>query len=764
MEPLRRLIREIHQRSLWQVLGIFVAASWAVLQVVELLTETAGLPDWTPSMALVLLLIGLPICLATAIVQEGMPGQESARPAPPRPQDGPNLAAGTGSLDRPSTRPSRTRRLLTWKHALLGGVAAMALLGVTVVAYIAMWSTGIGPVGSLQAQGLIDEGDPVLLADFTNRTSDESLGPVVTEALRVDLASTRVVTLVEPLAVGEVLGMMGRETGEPVRGAVADEIAARGGYRAIIEGEIGSAGAGYILLASIRSASGGRTLATFRRTAADESEVIAAIDGLSQDIRERAGESLRSIRADEPLEAVTTSSLEALRLFTEAEEVRETGDDARARTLIEEALRLDPQFAMAWRMLSVLYRQTGGTREQARDAATRAYELRHRLTERERYGTVALYHREVTGDLMAEIAAYETLLDAYPDDATGLNNLSIAYSDLTRWDDASALLERAINGPARSFSNYANRVLYTALGGDFEAAHRALDELESLYPDAPLWPSWTGFVLAWAEGDAEEARRRAVDLQGVPDAPNWRRAGTASLAISYLLTGEHGAFREVMRGALEEARRANDPIDEVGMQIRWASAEALIGSGEPVPLLRAVFDSDVLDRSDPALRDNFPWVEILAWSGMRDEARRLLREWSDASGEESNSPIEVLRSLVDVAELGERDPSAAAAELARLRSSVGCVRCWTWELGELYERAGRVDDAIREREHTLEGAQDFDFGFHRIAAHEALGRLYEQRGDTAQAIEHYQAYVEQLVNGDGLPRVERARERLAVLR
>ena len=72
MNGLERLIREIHRRSLWQVLGIFVAASWVVLQVVELLTDTAGLPDWTPSMALVLLLIGLPICLATAFVQEGL--------------------------------------------------------------------------------------------------------------------------------------------------------------------------------------------------------------------------------------------------------------------------------------------------------------------------------------------------------------------------------------------------------------------------------------------------------------------------------------------------------------------------------------------------------------------------------------------------------------------------------------------------------------------------------------------------------------------
>lgn len=764
VENIRRLIHEIHRRSLWQVLGIFVAASWAVLQVVELLTETAGLPDWTPTMALVLLLIGLPICLATAFVQEGLPGHETERSPEytrPRPEDGPNLAAGTGSLDRPSTRPSKTRRLLTWRNAILGGVGAVALLGFSLMVYFVLWSTGIGPVGNLQAQGLIEEGDPVLLADFTNRTDDESLGPVVTQALRVDLATTRAVTLVEPSAVSEILGLMGRSAGEPVRGAVADEIAVRGGYRAIIEGEIGSAGAGYILLASIRSASNGRTLATFRRTAADESRVIAAIDGLSQDIRERAGESLRSIRAGEPLEAVTTSSLEALRLFSEAYDIRETGDDARARALVEEALRLDPEFAMGWRALSVLYQQTGGSRQEIREAATRAYELRHRLTDRERYGTIAHYHSEVTGDLPAEITTYETLLTAYPEDRAGLNNLSIAYSDLARWDDALELVERAIDGPARAFSNYANRVLYASLGGEFERAHRALDELESLYPETALWRSWTGFVLAMSEGDAEEARRRAADLQGVPDAANWRRTGTRALALGYGLDGQAGAMREVMEGAAQEARRANDPRDEAEAWYVYALGEMFLGGGDPVPGLRRLVDSGALERIEPVLRNNFTWITLMSWAGMDEEAATLLQEWTDDAGELSAVQIDVVRSLVDVYELGRRDPAAAAAELVRFRAAIGCARCWMWELGELYERAGMVEDAIGERRRTLEAGQDFSFGLHRIAAHEALGRLYEERGDTASAIEHYTTYVEQLVHGEGLPRVQRARERLA---
>lgn len=157
MDQIRELIHEIHRRSIWQVVGIFIAGSWAVLQVVEVLTETAGLPDWTPSMALVLLLIGLPICVATAFVQEGMPGKEESPP-------------------RPTEDAAQERGWLTWRNAILGGVGAMALLGLSIMAYFVMWSTGIGPVGNLQAQGLIEEGEPVLLADFSNTTDDGALG------------------------------------------------------------------------------------------------------------------------------------------------------------------------------------------------------------------------------------------------------------------------------------------------------------------------------------------------------------------------------------------------------------------------------------------------------------------------------------------------------------------------------------------------------------------------------------------------------------
>jgi tetratricopeptide (TPR) repeat protein len=767
---LKQLVREIHRRSLWQVLGIFLAASWGVLQVVEVLTETAGLPDWTPSMALVLLLIGVPVVLATAIVQEGMPGQTTGTDQPG--QDGTgddgaapepvNLAEGTGSLDRPSSRPSRTARLFTWKNAILGGVGAFALLGFSLVAYFVMWSAGIGPVGNLQAQGVIEQGDVVLLADFRNTTGDAALGDVVTEALRVDLATAQAITLVEESAAREILARMNRPD-EAVRGTVADEVAVRGGSSAIIEGEVGAAGSGYILTATIRSAQDGSTLATFRRTAADQGSVIAAIDGLSQDIRERVGESLRSIRAGEPLEQVTTPSLPALRLYTEARAVSETGDQNRAQELLREALRIDPEFAMAWRALAVTLSNTGAGPAETRHASTRAYELRNRLTERERYQATAYYHRDVTGDLFAEIAAYQTVLDAYPDDRAALNNLAIAYSNLARWEDAAALLDRAVGGPGASFSAYANRPLYDALGGDFEAARRSLADLEARYPGTELWGNWGGWVLAMAEWDADEALRRGAAVQQVPDGASWRRTGTRAVALSYSMTGQMGAAREAMRGAVTEAERAEAWTDAAQAWVDLAKAELLVGSGDPVPPLRELLARGTLERIPPQFRSNFDWIQVMAWAGLEEEARRMLAEWESASGGLEATLIRHVSRVAEAFLLGFEDPAAGAAAIQAIRSDTQCERCLAWELGELYERAGMRDAAMRERQLSLEAGQNFWFGPHRLAAHEALGRLYEQNGQLDEAREHYTIYVQQLADGTSLPRVAAARERLAVL-
>ena len=188
MDRIRKLIHEAHRRSLWQVLSVYLVGSWVALQVVEIITESAGLPDWAQPFALILLVIGLPVVLGTAVVQEGTPGRKGEKGwEDPSPSPSPkaektrhprgstaDARGGDGGFGSPSS--GVPYRLFTWRNAFAGGVAAFAFLGMAVAAYFFMWSAGVGPVGSLAAQGVFDQGDAVVLAEFENSSDDGTLG------------------------------------------------------------------------------------------------------------------------------------------------------------------------------------------------------------------------------------------------------------------------------------------------------------------------------------------------------------------------------------------------------------------------------------------------------------------------------------------------------------------------------------------------------------------------------------------------------------
>ena len=212
MDQIRRIIHECHRRSLWQVLIIYLVGSWGVLQAIQGVTQTAGLPDWVPPGALVLLMIGLPVVLATAFVQEGIGSAPQPWPA--------DAAAAAAARHDPV--PAQSAPFLTWRRAVVGGVVAFAVLIASVGVYTLMWAKGVGPVGSLVAQGVLDERERILLADFGNATGDSLLDDVVTEAIRVDrqLIAVFFPTAFAPL-VQEELGELYQALGRRAEAAAA---------------------------------------------------------------------------------------------------------------------------------------------------------------------------------------------------------------------------------------------------------------------------------------------------------------------------------------------------------------------------------------------------------------------------------------------------------------------------------------------------------------------------------------------------------------
>src|SRR5207302_386499 len=269
-----------------RVATLFAFAALGVLTLAYMLVHLLGLPDWAFAGAVGLAAAALPFML------------------------------WTGAIERRRARAGAPH-WLTWRRALLSAGSGFGLLGLVTGTHAAMRQLGIGPLGTLMASGALAQRDRRVLADFENRTRDSTLGPSLTEALRVDLAQSGVIRLLDATAVGQALTRMGRAPGTPLDPPLARELAQREGAKAVVHGQIDPLGRGYVVSAELLSAADGSALVALRETAQDDGAIIAAVDRLSHKLRERIGESLKTIRASDPLEEVTTRSLEALRKYSQ---------------------------------------------------------------------------------------------------------------------------------------------------------------------------------------------------------------------------------------------------------------------------------------------------------------------------------------------------------------------------------------------------------------------------------------------------------------
>ena len=754
---MKSLIHEIHRRSLWQVLGIYLAGSWIALQVVEQLTEAAGLPDWVRPFSLVLLVLGFPIVMATAFVQEGITSR-TREPAP--------AAADVGEVAPPPAPKQDThRKLLTWRNALLGGGAAFALLGVLTVGYLFMRSSGIGPAGTLVAQGILEEGALVVLADFDG--SDAELADVVTGTLRIDLVQSPTIRVVPRSRLAEALRRMQRDEETPITGAVAREIAVREGYTAVIEGEIGSVGSGYVLSASILAGEGWEPQAAFRATASGEDELIGAVEDLSRDIRDKAGESLRSVQGAPALDQVTTTSLEALRLYTRGEEL-ENSDRAGAVELFEGAVEIDPDFAMAHRKIGVGLFNMGIRRQDEVTAMRRAFELRDRLPPAERHLAEGYYHQGVTGDRDATIRAYERLLEVDAEQIAGLNNLAIVYSDMGRFEEAEVLLERAL--AVESFTvAHANLARDRASQGLVEDAGAAIDEGVARLPASEHLLETVRAMNVLSTGAYDEAEALVAAYgERFPSQPGQvRRAHLAAVLHAVRgeldeagqewsgVVGEEYFFAHPMRAARERAKLALVRGDSASAVEVLLDANRTLGDATPV--------------SD---RIYGWWLPTLAEAGGVREAEDLYDEWVREVPENELGLFQAdgrreLEARLAFAR-GDLDESIRLWEAFERECPGSCAIVASYALAGIHERRGDGAAAIVEYERYL--ADTFFRRWLHDQAYrgptlESLGRLYDGQADAANAAKYYGMLVDLWADADEdlQPRVNVARARLAEL-
>jgi serine/threonine protein kinase/tetratricopeptide (TPR) repeat protein len=338
----------------------------------------------------------------------------------------------------------------------------------------------------------LTEKDFILLTDFVNTTGDGVFDGSLKQALAVQLEQSPYLNVLPQSRIQEALRFMGRPPDERLTSDVAREICVREGVRAMLTGSISALGSHYVIDLNAVNAQTGDSLGRTQAEAESKEQVLKSLDKAASDLRQKLGESIGSVQKfATPLEQATTSSLEALQAFTLGQAAHSKLDDDGAVPHLKRAVELDPNFAMAYATLGVVHGNLSQTSQQQQNLS-KAFELKDRASERERFYISAHYYSEVSREIDKAAAIYEQWKQTYPRDSVPWDNLALlyestgqpeksllnaseamrlnpkdnfaysnlgdAYESLGRYDEAKAIIDRAaaqgLGAPSDAFSLY----------------------------------------------------------------------------------------------------------------------------------------------------------------------------------------------------------------------------------------------------------------------------------------------------------------------
>ena len=468
------------------------------------------------------------------------------------------------------TAPVRPR-LLRWPVAIAAGVLLTATIA-TVLWFLAR------PSLEFEAR------DWVLIVDFENQTGGAIADGTVEYALAHALGESRFVNVVPRQRVVDTLGLMRRPPETAVDAAVGREIALRdGGIRAILSGRVDKLDTTYAVSAVLVEPATGRTVASVREEAAEDSEFLPAVHRLSNRVRARLGEALADIeRSARALEKVTTPSLSALQLFSEADALIPLRKDDVAEGLLRQAVAEDPDFASGYMHLAWTIRNQRRPATDYLPPAERAVALAARVSERERYFILGSYHSMLglaaqaaldqdlaTIEYEQAVTVYEALLQLYPDDYWGTNNLATlyrVYSPLGRTEEGLRYQMRLADLRPKDFqSNFfaAQRIVQS--GTDTTEAQPYLQRARALASsegEQSAWMvAWLTLLPVWEHWLAGDPGQALAELERATQTVSFRSRRARDQWIvqagdAYLNLGALQAAEEMYRQfSSEDARR-----------------------------------------------------------------------------------------------------------------------------------------------------------------------------------------------------------------
>jgi len=549
-----------------------------------------------------------------------------------RQQSPAGLSAVVTTLDaEPGTRLARH-----WKVAAMG---VTALAGAFLV------------YSYLHKTPKLTDKDTIVLAEFANTTGDPVFDRTLRQGLAVQLEQSPFLSLISEERIRQTLRFMGQEPDARLTPEFAREICERTASTVVLEGTIASLGSQYVLSLSATNCRTGDILDDEQVQAARKEDVLNVLSQIANRFRARVGESLASVKQhDTPLAEATTSSLEALKAYSTAWQAQATGGSAAAIPHFNRAIEIDPKFALAYAALGRMYDDLGEP-ELSAENTTKAYELRDRVSEREKFFIGASYDLEVTGKFVTAEQTCKLWSQTYPRDPIPHAFLSgDVYPTIGNYERATAEANQVIALDPDFVVGYWNLAYaYEYLGqlGEAENTVRRAAERKLEIPDFLV----QRYDIAFLKGDKTAMRQAVASSGGKSGAKDWISDHEA-LALSY--AGQLRQSRAMSQRAEELAEQANQREEAALFEAGAALREAFFGNAS-VARERATAALGLSKNKDVRYGAAFSF----ALAGDNSRAEMLAKDLEKHFPEDISVRFSYIPSIRALLALNRREPTKA---------------------------------------------------------------------------------------------------------
>jgi serine/threonine protein kinase/tetratricopeptide (TPR) repeat protein len=626
--------------------------------------------------------------------------------------------SSSSSIRRASLAPLPTsgRKLSPWLIPVI--VVALAAAGIAFV--------------FLKRGHALTEKDSILIADLVNTTSDPVFDGTLKKALVVDLGQSPYLNVFPDQKIRQTLQFMGRNPGDRITSDVGREICQRDGIKAMLNGSIDSVGGQYLITLEATNVASGDSLGRQQAQADRKEDVLSALHSAATKLRGQLGESLSMVQKyDMSLSQATTSSLEALKSLTLGDARHNLGDDLGAIPDYQRAIEIDPNFAMAYARLGVVYNNLGQT-ELSEKNRQKAFELRDRTSEREKLYITSHYYAD-SGQLDKGITALELYKQTYPRDPIPFNNLALLYNSLGQFDNGLENAKRSVELDPEMQSGYGQVAMAYAGMNRVEEARATINSALQHKGSASSLHVWLA-SLDLAAGRTDDMEKELQTASGTPDGQ------LAVLQFRFALAFARG---QVLK-ARDFVRQAKDLLERLHLQgaadvdSQVASLEVLVGN-----------DAEAKRLSENALRQSRTLsvtgnvATVFAILGEEQKATALVDEIQRTRPNDTlaiNVTVPVIRAIeaLHPSQPQKGDPARAidylntAALYGRANAGVFFVR------GLAEKQAQRYSEAQQEFQKVMDMRPHSGPDLIFISTQLEMARVFQKQGDTAKARIAYQ--------------------------